>query len=104
MIDYIEAIQAAISPSAAPEQRATGAAACRAILATLEPPPAPSAAAAPAMPPIGELVAALRGMPTDQLLDVAIARLRAALPADAAVTPVRPFKLPIVPVPVKKTL
>jgi len=37
-------------------------------------------------------------MPPEQLLDLAIARLKAALPAGAEVTPVAPLKFHILPV------
>ena len=80
MIDLIELIRAATEENAAPEARAAGVQACRSILAALEPAPAnpdPANAAPPTEPPIvqiAELASAMRGMPLDQLLDLAIAR------------------------------
>jgi hypothetical protein len=41
-------------------------------------------------------------MPQDQLLDLAIARLRAALPAGVEVAPVKPLKFHLIPVPPAK--
>lgn len=56
---------------------------------------APSASA----PPLAAMVGALRGMPPDQLIDLAIARLLAALPADAALLPqVSSVRFQLVPV------
>jgi hypothetical protein len=45
------------------------------------------------------LVSAFRGIPPDQLLDLAIARLRAALPAGVEVPNATPLNLRIVTVP-----
>jgi hypothetical protein len=92
----LEAIGAALASDATPEIRAAGATACRAILAALEPQPA--TAAQPVVPPIASIVSALRGVPPDQLLDLAIAKLRAALPAGTESAPVAPIKFHIVPV------
>jgi len=89
MKDVIDAIEAAVAADATPEVRAAGVAACRAILAALDAtsnvPPPPLTL--PPSPVIAELVAAVRRMPPDQLLDLAIAKLRAALPTDAAPSP-----------------
>jgi hypothetical protein len=49
--------------------------------------------------PIATIAAALRNVPPDQLLDLAIAKLRAALPADAEVKPTASMKIPLVPIP-----
>ena len=79
-----------MAPDATPETRAVAATAYRSILAALE--PRPAAAPPPSVPPIASIVSALRGVPPDQLLDLAIAKLRAALPAGADVPPVAPLK------------
>ena len=84
METHIEAIRAALGPESSDERRAAGVTSCRAILAALEATPGrplalPSAPAVP-RPAIAELVLALRGMPHEQLLDVAIGRLRALVP------------------------
>jgi hypothetical protein len=97
MDDALETLRAAIAPDATTETRTAGANACRAILASLEPQGA--IATPPAMPPIATIVAALRGRPADQLLDLAIAKLRAALPAGADMPAVMPLKFNLVPVP-----
>jgi hypothetical protein len=94
MIEMIEAIRAAVSDGATPEQKATGAQACRTILAALgaesgkpinlpgAPPPHP-----------------LAGITADQALDLLIARLtsiaesREAAAAKAATAP-RPQAAP----------
>lgn len=76
MNDIIETIRAAIVTDASVEARAAGAHACRTLLATLEPPVA--AAQQPTIPPIANIIAALRGAPPEQLLDLAIPPVRGA--------------------------
>ena len=102
METLIESIRLAIAPDTTPEARATGAHACRAILKTLEPTPpesidtrsAPSGAAQ-----LTNLVTALRGAPADQLLDLAIGKLRTMVP-NAPAPPPRPgFSVPLIQVP-----
>lgn len=98
MIDQLlDALRAAAGTDATPEARNAGAAACRAILAQLEPPvaPVPKVALDPAA--IAQAVAALRGVPPDQLLDLAIAKLRAALPAGTEIAPVKGFNFSFLP-------
>ncbi|HEY1811011.1 MAG TPA: hypothetical protein VGG74_01555 [Kofleriaceae bacterium] len=92
--EQIETIRAAIKPDATSEARAAGAAACRTIIGQLE--QAPKAAVNPAA--IAQAVAAMRGMPTDQLLDLAIAKLRTLLPAGVELPPVPKLKFPTLPV------
>ena len=103
MENVIDSIRAAIVSDATPEAKAVGAAACRAILAALEGTPGQPLAAPVAVPlngsQIAGMVSALRGGSPDQLLDLAIARLRAALPGGTEVAPVVPFKFNIAPVP-----
>lgn len=108
MENLIEAIRNAVAQDASDEARATGALACRTILAALEAkpgdelviekPPAPGAS----QPAIGEMVSALRGLPVDQLLDLAIARMRAALPSGTQAPRVEPVKFRIVQLPSPK--
>jgi hypothetical protein len=92
----IETIRAAVVPEATAEARATGANACRTILSALEATAGQPLAAQVASPPnasqIASAVSALRGVPAEQLLDMAIARLRAALPAGVEVAPAMPLK------------
>lgn len=100
MEPLLEAIRAALAADASPEARTAGATACRTILTALDATAGEPMTAAVAAPPtpIAQIVGALRGVPADQLLDLAIAKLRAALPADATVAPVQPIKFQIVPV------
>jgi len=102
MDQLLEAIRAAVSSDASDEAKVKGATACRTILIALEAKPGEPmqmpGAAAPSLP-IEAIAAAVRGMPVDQLLDVAIARLRSALPADAALPKTKTFTIPLVPVP-----
>lgn len=107
MENLIEAIRNAIASDASDEARAIGAQACRTILIALETPrgepleatAAPTATAGEPVAPIHAVVAALRGMPPDQLLDLAIARLKVALPPGTEVSPVRSLNVPLVAVP-----
>lgn len=106
MENLIEAIKNAIAPNASDDARAVGAQACRTILVALETPAgeplgAPTAPVAPTDPasPLQMVATALRTMPPDQLLDLAIARLKAALPPDAKVQPVKRLNVPLVAVP-----
>lgn len=106
MENLIEAIRNAIATDATDESRAAGVHACRTILVALETPAgapmgAPTASPALAEPrsPLEAAVSALRGVPPDQLLDLAIARLKAALPPDAKVDPVRRMNVPLVALP-----
>ena len=121
METLIEAIRVAVQSDATDEAKHQGAIACRTILTALEakagePLVTPTQAltdaptivqgdqtATPAAPPIGPqpvaaIVGALRGMPPEQLLDLAISRLRAALPKDAAPVPVAPLRFQIIPI------
>jgi hypothetical protein len=108
MDEAINAIRAALVPDATAEARTTGVAACRAILGVLEPEPvAPPPLVTPEL--AQQVVAAVRTMNPDQLLEVAIAKLRtldAAKPSTAKSAPIslKPLSIPMVPVtrPVKK--
>ena len=106
MDNLIEAIRSAIASEADDQTRAIGAQACRTILVALETPAGEPLKAAPATSPLTEpksaleaAVSALRGVPPDQLLDLAIARLKAALPPDTKVDPVRRLNVPLVALP-----
>ena len=100
MEELLDIIRNAIAPEASPEARAAGAQACRTLLAALEPQPAPAATPPPAgtQLPIAELASAIRTVPLDQLLDLAIAKLRSALPADTEAPTVAPLNFRLVPV------
>ena len=88
MDQLIEAIRNATATDATDEVRAAGAFACRTILTALEAKPgeslAPPIATTVPDSPIAAVVAGLRGVPVDQLLDLAIAKLRTMVPADVA--------------------
>ena len=77
MEQLLESIRAAVAENASAEQKNTGAQACRAILAALEAEAGRPLAFAGAPPPT-----ALAGIDPTQALDLLIARLQAALPAD----------------------
>lgn len=104
MDNLIESIKNAIASDASDEARSVGAQACRMILVALETPAgepmatptvSSSTTVAPSSP-LHAAVAALRGLPPEQLLDLAIARLKAALPAGAEATQVRRLNVPLV--------
>jgi hypothetical protein len=102
MEDVIEAIRAAMAPDATSEAKTAGIAACRAILGALEAAPGQPLIAASPTPasPIAAFVGSLRGVPVEQLLDLAIARLRGALPADGEpIAKPRGFHFDRVPIP-----
>jgi hypothetical protein len=98
MENVLESIRAAIAPDATPEVRAAGAVACRAVLTALESTPGQPLTSAATTPPsqIASVVSALRGAPVEQVLDLAIARLRAALPAGTEVPAVTPLRFNLV--------
>jgi hypothetical protein len=101
MVSLLESIQTALAPGATDDMRAAGIAACRSILTALEATLGEPMTVAPVAPPtpVTAIVGALRGVPPDQLLDLAIAKLRSMLPADAKIEPVTPLKFIHVPVP-----
>lgn len=100
MEPVIDAIRAAVAPDASFEAKAAGITACRAILAALDATPGQPIGAAPVpATPVSAIVGALRGVPPEQLLDMAIAKLRAVLPAGAEASPVKPFAIPMVAAP-----
>jgi len=101
MENLIESIRAALTADATAEAKFAGANACRTILAALDAVPGQPIAAAP-IPhpqtlPIANAVAVLRGVPAEQLLDLAIAKLRAALPAGTEVPQAQPLKFQMIP-------
>ena len=99
----IESIRSAIAEGASAEARAAGADACRALLTVLGAQPGePIVPATPIPqapnPPIAAIVAAIRGVPREQLMDLLIAKLRTLVPADHA-TPGRILNIHHVKVP-----
>lgn len=104
MEQLLESIRAAVAAGATDEAKAAGATACRTILIALEAKPGEAMAAPVAVaaqsPDIGAIVAGLKGVPVDQLLDLAIAKLRTLVPAEPTVAaPVQKLAIPLVPVP-----
>ena len=97
MTELIEAIRLAVAEGASDDARAAGVSACRTILAALDA-SVGEPLAAPGVPPIAAAVAAFRGMSPEQLLDLAIARLKAALPASTEAQREAALKLPLVPI------
>lgn len=102
MENALEAIRLSVEPEATPEARTAGIAACRAILAALDPsaqmPSQPRGGTSIDASQIATLVGALRGVPPDQLLDLAITKLRAALPADASTPAPKGIAFHLVPI------
>ena len=99
MESLIETIRAATASDATDEARAAGAHACRTLLSALEAKPGESLAPVTVeATPMQTVVAALRGMPPEQLLDLAIARLKAALPEGVQAPSVQPLKFQLLPV------
>lgn len=95
----VEAIRAALADGATVEIRAAGATACQMVLAALSAKPGEPLADTPPDPtPLQSAVAALRNVPPEQLLDLAIAKLKTALPPGTEVQPVPRFKIPLLPI------
>lgn len=109
MEPHLETIRTALLADATDDQRHRGAVACRAILAALDAnavAPADAAAVkAGAVPPslapdVAAIVGAMRALGPDQLLDLAIAKLRTAVPDfDSAPRMLAPVRFHLVPVP-----
>jgi hypothetical protein len=101
MEELLASIQSGVLADASPEARASAVSACRTIISVLEATPGqPIVASAPInSTQIASMVGALRGVPPDQLLDLAIAKLRSVLPEGADVPKVTPLKFHIIPIP-----
>lgn len=98
----LDTIRAAVAADATAEVKASGASACRTILAALEAKqgePLRAATPSSATHSIVAAVSMLRGVPVDQLLDLAITRLRAALPESETAPSVQGLNVPLVAVP-----
>ena len=107
METLLEAIRAAVAGDASDQTRAAGAQACRTILTALEAKPGEAMptnvpAGDSPMTQLAQMLGTLRGVPAEQLLDLAIARLRAALPASSDAPRVAPVKFHVVQLPKKK--
>ena len=105
MESLLAAISAATAVDASEEARSAGVVACRTILTALEakvgeplvniPAPTPS--------PVAMAVSALRNVPPEQILDLAIAKLQSMLPAGTPPPRVDPVKFHVIqfPLPMK---
>ena len=97
----IDLIRAALAPAATAEQRTTAATLCRALASQLAPvtPTAHAHVTPESVARLVGLLGGLRNVPTTQVLDVVIAKLRAALPEGAIVpAPDVGFRMPSGPV------
>ena len=100
MENLIESIKAALNPEATDDTREAGVVACRMILTALKATAGQPLAAPPVETPAQVVASMVRGMPMDQLMDLAIARLKAALPKDAEVPlATRTLAIPMAKVP-----
>lgn len=102
MENLLESIRAALVPEATSETRAAAIEACRAILGALGATPG-EPLAAPRQPDIGPtahaIASVIRSTPPDQLLDMLVAKLRAAVPADAQVPTTHKLNIPMIRIP-----
>jgi len=102
MENLLESIRAALASDATPEARGAGIEACRAILTALG-----ATAGEPLVPPrqvdVGpiahSIATVIRSTPPDQLLDMLVAKLRAAVPTDAKVDVPTKINIPIIRIP-----
>ncbi len=104
MENLIESIKNALASEASDETRLAGVQACRTILVALEaeagqPMPVPVPPLAPTSSSLETIAAGLRGVPVDQLLDLAIAKLRTMVPAESVPKTSARFSIPLVTVP-----
>jgi hypothetical protein len=102
MENVIDAIRASVAADATQEAKAAGIAACRAVLAALG-----ASAGEPLAPPrpidIGPtaqaIAAVIRTAPPEQLLDMLIAKLRNAVPAESQTPPNHKFNVRLLRIP-----
>ena len=100
MNELLEAIRIAVTPEATDESRAAGVEACRTILVALDAKLGrPMSASVLDTSPLMTAVSMLRGVPPDQLLDLAIAKLKASLPSGTDAPKVEPLKVHIIQLP-----
>lgn len=95
MESALETLRAALADGATADARAAGAIACRAMLAALEASPGqplPVATPTPRAEPSPALPVSLSGLTLDQVLDLAIGKMRSMLPPEklAAAQPTQP--------------
>ena len=101
MENHLETIRVALATDASNELRRDGIAACHAVLAALAAPdtvvPAPPQASPAQL--VESAIALLRHVPIDRVLDMAIATLKAKVPASSEVATARALTFHLVPVP-----
>lgn len=97
-VPELEAIALGAAPGASDVERTAAIRGCHAILARLTPP----LSAATTGEPVARALEALRGMSADAVLDLAIARMRAALPAGVSIPGVEPLRIRMVGHPPKR--
>ncbi len=93
MESALDTLRTALADGATAEQRAAGITTCRAMLAALEASPGqPLPVAPPAATPSSGMPTSLAGLTLDQVLDLAIGKMRSMLPPDklAATQPNQP--------------
>jgi hypothetical protein len=97
----IQSVRGSFAPDATEDARRAGAHACRTLLAALDAKHGEALVPAPVLPApsngVQAIVSLLRSAPPDQLLDLAIAKLRTLVPPAEQAT-VRAFPIRIVPV------
>ena len=102
MENLLESIRAALVPEATSETRAAAIGACRTILSALGATPG-EPLAAPRQPEIGPtahaIASVIRSTPPDQLLDMLVTKLRAAVPGDVQPPATHKINIPLVRIP-----
>ena len=97
----MQSVRDSVAPDATEDARRAGAHACRTLLAALDTKPGQALVPAPVVPAassgVQAIVSLLRSAPPDQLLDLAIAKLRTLVPATEQTT-LHAFPIRIVPV------
>lgn len=99
MEELITTIRAAAAADATHEARTSGAAACRRILTALEATPGQPLVQSQPTTPMHAIASVLGQMSPDQLLELAITRLKAALPQGETVSTTQPLRIPLLPIP-----
>lgn len=103
MQNLIDLVRNAVLDDATTEQKLAGAQACRSILAALDAEPGKPIALADTPAPAPSPLAMLGQLDAGTALDLLIAKLRAALPAEPNAPPKRDaFKVQLVPMPARK--
>jgi len=98
MDELFNTIRNAIATDASPTARVAGAQACRTILAALEGTPGQPLVAPPPSSPMQAVLAALSNTPPEQLLDLAIAKLKALVPVESQPQTIQSLRIPLVPI------